>query len=537
MEENKEEVVVVENEGNKGNPNHEPAGAPGGKGGQFASAPGDDVGVMKLEIPEKYNDVQSKLSALIGRKKEALKQQAVDYVAANKDLVNPERQEVFDSMSREDMMGELKNEQLGFDAVKLKNASDEELRALLYAVAIDNEKIHITQQIEILKQQKKDIEKDIAQELAVNNMDGLSGVWAYSTKYPSDWKELSESGSIQKKRDWYQGILDNENSNAEEKLRAKIFLKKLDAFEEAGQEYEKAKEQINLKYIDELENIESLSNSLNEQLVNYNDDNPNVVLAREFQAKFQNPNAAYSKQRKDKATWMKNFDSAYSHFSSNAEKHWDSMSSAEHSVIKAYTGSGYSRFNKPLRGIKHDAGGYSFGYEGMQTFSEGVNNLTNAIDKCTWDEDIWLNRYIANYTSMFVLPGSSKKMSLEEMTEEQRDSLVGMSWTDNGFVSCGAAKGTGYHTGNIVFNIYCPKGVKMAYVAPYSASGHGENEMIIQRGYQYKITKVEKKGGHYYLDMEVILGSDKNKPMGNDLKKLGNEYYYKPRHEEGEAYD
>ena len=77
----------------------------------------------------------------------------------------------------------------------------------------------------------------------------------------------------------------------------------------------------------------------------------------------------------------------------------------------------------------------------------------------------------------------------------------------------------------------------MAYVAPYSSASKGENEMILQRGYSYRITKVEKKGGSYYLDMEVILGSDAQKPVGNDLKKIGNEFYYKPRHEVGEEYE
>ena len=77
----------------------------------------------------------------------------------------------------------------------------------------------------------------------------------------------------------------------------------------------------------------------------------------------------------------------------------------------------------------------------------------------------------------------------------------------------------------------------MIYAAPFSSVGSGENEMILQRGYSYRITKVERKGGAYYLDMEVILGSDSSKPVGNDLKKLGNEYYYKPRHELGENYD
>lgn len=40
------DVVIVENKGNKGNPNHEPAGSP--KGGQFASAPSVSLGINAL---------------------------------------------------------------------------------------------------------------------------------------------------------------------------------------------------------------------------------------------------------------------------------------------------------------------------------------------------------------------------------------------------------------------------------------------------------------------------------------------------------
>jgi hypothetical protein len=75
-------------------------------------------------------------------------------------------------------------------------------------------------------------------------------------------------------------------------------------------------------------------------------------------------------------------------------------------------------------------------------------------------------------------------------------------------------------------NIYCPKGTKMLYVDSISNfSGPGENETIIQRGYTYKITKVEKNKGKIWLDCEVVLGSDSTKYKKEKLEQLAEKYF------------
>ena len=50
--------------------------------------------------------------------------------------------------------------------------------------------------------------------------------------------------------------------------------------------------------------------------------------------------------------------------------------------------------------------------------------------------------------------------------------------------------------------------------------------MILQRGYTYRITKVERKGPKFYVDCEVILGSDEKNNITdmNELKKIGEKY-------------
>lgn len=551
MEDNEEKVITVNNEGGKGNPNHAPAGAPGGKGGQFVSGPeggadsselekpisdDDEMGVLELKKASNTT-LGNALKDFIGKKKEVLNQEAREFISQIEVGVNEENKNYYFSLSREEKVALLVNSPNGYDKRKLKFATDEQINALLFAEAFKNRYIQITQQLEILKQDKEKIQNEIDTVLSQNNIDGFSGIWAYSTKYPSDYVELKESGSIDKKKEYYNNVLNNPEAPLSEKIKAKQYMAKLEEFEKAGQEYEKLKSEYNLKYLDDLEEIELKTSELLEESKKYSSDSDLSKLANSYIERFTDKDANYSQERKDKAIWFKDIYSAYDYFSGKAGNHWASLSSAEKNVIAAYTGSGYSRFNKPLRGIAHDPYGYAFDEHGLNTFSEGVNNLTNAIDKCTWDEDIWVNRYIKNNTKMFKLPNSSQKRSLESMTDSELKMLENTSFVDGGFFSAGAAKGTGYHTGNIVFNVYCPKGTKMAYVAPYSSASKSENEMILQRGYEYRITKVERKGNYYFLDMEVVLGSDANKPMGNDLKKLGNEYYYKPRGSKGEDYE
>lgn len=536
MENEEEKVLTVENEGGKGNPNHKPAGSP--EGGQFTSGPesggDDDMGVIEVKEAPK-SALGNAIASFIKQKKEIANKEAEDFKGKIGGEISEENKQFYAGLTREQRLALLYESPVGYDKKKLKFATDEQLTALLYAEALQNIYPQYLQKIELLKKRQEEIDNEIQSKLDENNIDAFSGIWAYSTKHPSDYAELKESGSIDKKREYYKSVLENPNSPLGERIKAKQFSAKLDEFEQLGQEYENLKSQLISEHLDEVEEIEGKIVDLQNKAKDYEPGSDIIELSKSYVDKFIDKNSAYSADRKNKALWFKSMESAYSHFSVMAKQHWGTMTSSERSAIEEYTGSGYSRFNKPLRKISHAYDGYSMDIFG--TFSNGVNQLTNAIDKCTWDNDIWLNRFIKNNTNMFRLPGAKTARSLESMTDSELQSLVGTAFVDNGFMSCGSAKGTGYHTGSIIFNIYCPKGTHMAYVAPYSSASKSENEMIIQRGYEYRITKVERSGGRYYLDMEVVLGSDANKPVGNDLKKLGNEYYYKPRGQKGEDYD
>lgn len=83
----------------------------------------------------------------------------------------------------------------------------------------------------------------------------------------------------------------------------------------------------------------------------------------------------------------------------------------------------------------------------------------------------------------------------------------------------GVAKGTGF-SGDVIFNIYAPRGTKMMYCEPFSGFGNGagrnwdgiakqqsfgfESEMLLQRGTTFKITKIEKSNGTWYIDLDVV---------------------------------
>jgi len=107
-------------------------------------------------------------------------------------------------------------------------------------------------------------------------------------------------------------------------------------------------------------------------------------------------------------------------------------------------------------------------------------------------------------------------------TTEDLNNLVGKSFEDQGFYSASAHKGASFGLSkSVVINTYAPKGTKALYVNPISYfSGGSENEIILQRGYSYKITKAYKSNGKIFLDAEVVLGSDSKKHDDKKLKEL-----------------
>ena len=118
----------------------------------------------------------------------------------------------------------------------------------------------------------------------------------------------------------------------------------------------------------------------------------------------------------------------------------------------------------------------------------------------------------------------------EKLVEFATNKLKGRTGVDDSFGSCGNCKESYFGCKNVVWNIYCPAGTRAAYCEPFSdfggmhedgtyrpklawtgnskpvASDGNENEVLMQRGTKYRITKVEwnENTRKWYIDVEVI---------------------------------
>lgn len=246
----------------------------------------------------------------------------------------------------------------------------------------------------------------------------------------------------------------------------------------------------------------------------------------------------YSQDRKDAAYWFMNTSDADTVLRGNCSKVWQKAPKNQKYAAWDYT-AGSGKFNRPLTG--HAGGWYnrigkkkvSLDYEGA---GDEIRKLTNLIDKSEYDFDIWMQRGCDAVAIDDML--NLKGKSISSMSDSELQQLVGKTGRQYNFISTGVAKGKGF-SGNVICNIYAPKGTKMIYAEPYSnysgASNYehtsstkfwdgktkqnnfgSESEMIIQRGAKYRITKIEKEYGQIYIDMEVVIedGYDKFQQRG-----------------------
>lgn len=232
---------------------------------------------------------------------------------------------------------------------------------------------------------------------------------------------------------------------------------------------------------------------------------------------------AYSKERKDKALWSDDKRYVDSVMRGPTGEAWNKGTKKEREAIVEYTSS-YSKFNEPLRGIEYGTNRYlgvgntdlDAGYKHNGPM---LNAMTDMIDKCSYQHDMWLQRG-CGFGGMDKFFQCSPDLLRNGSQKELEQALLGTTPTEYGFMSMGSAKGQGF-SGNILMNIYAPAGTKMMYVEPFSHyGGHdynwdgkskqshfgGEFETIMQQGTQFRITKIERRGrsGTIYVDLEVI---------------------------------
>lgn len=246
----------------------------------------------------------------------------------------------------------------------------------------------------------------------------------------------------------------------------------------------------------------------------------------ETESKIKERADRYSKERKNKARWftgnLSKLDS-YKAYVPQLKEVWKNATMQEKEAVVDYTGGDYSWFNKPLRGFKKDDGYKASANPGevdLNEFGKGkeIEALTKLLDKSTLEQDTWLQRGIDQVGCKALLGIGS----IEDIDYPGSQLFLDTIITDYGFMSCSSSKyGSGYEGSDVILNIYCPKGTKALYVEPVSQYGQnygvdwdgqsgyteiGENETILQRGTQMKITKIEQNGlGQYFIDVEVLL--------------------------------
>lgn len=133
----------------------------------------------------------------------------------------------------------------------------------------------------------------------------------------------------------------------------------------------------------------------------------------------------------------------------------------EQDAIYGYTVS-YHNINEPLRGLT---------YYGSQTSAQldlqRIPLIEGIINKSSYNFDMWLQR-----GDKLVALKKFGLANFSTATDAEIKALIGATGTEGAFWSMEVAKGTGF-SGDVIFNIYAPRGTKMMYCEPFSGFGNG----------------------------------------------------------------
>ena len=361
-----------------------------------------------------------------------------------------------------------------------------------------NEKLKAEQKKALAKKQLElEAQKAaIQQQLDDFEVKTYSGIWYNKDVTTADWESLNIAG----KKQYYEGKFITETDPDLMKKYQDLY-KQLEELDTEGKSYHDIQQQLK-KIEQEISKVQAdLKKVESSGIIEAVDD-------------------AFTQERKDAAMWAKTTKEADAQLRSVCGDVWQAAKQAERRAIYDYT-SGSGKFNRPLSGFQGSWGQHNnkgvgmvdLNYEGA--FKE-IQDMTDIISKSSYDFDVWLQRGCGTEAieSFLHLPNGT----LGRMTHEQLQQFLGRDGRIYSFTSMGVAKGKGF-SGNVIMNIYAPKGTQIMYAEPFSAFGNGggkswdgispqstfgyESEMIIQRGASYTITKIEKSGGTIFIDVEV----------------------------------
>ena len=359
------------------------------------------------------------------------------------------------------------------------------------------------QQLNDLQQSENDIKNSMPENKT------YSGIWKDDVTL-EDWE--AKKGSIAAKEEYYlQKIMnapDTPIGNIQVKS-AKNNLLKLNEFNTLGEQYAAAKAQV----ANDLGLIQDKKKAVTEKLVKIG------------------VQGTYSEERKAAAyIWSspRDADGVLRHYTSDL---WSGLTSAEKKAIYGYT-AGSGKYNRPLSGFRGAWGPHSYvGIGNVDLDYEGggsaIRTMTEVVSRSSFNEDVWLRRG-CGYNAMDSFFGTSFG-TINTMTNEELQQYVGHSNRIAAFVSCGTTASTGFND-SVDMKIFMPAGTQAVYAEPFShygsdVNGSGvwqngtrglrwdgssgqsffssEDETIIQRGASFTCTKVERRGGRLYVELEV----------------------------------
>lgn len=194
----------------------------------------------------------------------------------------------------------------------------------------------------------------------------------------------------------------------------------------------------------------------------------------------------FTPERRNNALWCQSCDESRAALGSYERECFGKLSAPEQDALYKYTISSYQEMNSALRQSRASKSYHSY----------TIRDATSAIDKCALQEDVWTERGID-------FDGASAFLGLSKVNPSTVSGLVGKEVTEKGFCSTSAAKGTSFG-GDVTLNIYCPKGTKAVYTCIHS-SYPDENELLLQQGTQFRVTKAELGADQrVYIDLDVI---------------------------------
>lgn len=330
----------------------------------------------------------------------------------------------------------------------------------------------------LFTKEKKALVKDQMQfqkELDNFKIKTYSGIWKDDVS-TADY--ALKQGSIQAKKNYFEHKL-KYATDPDDIKKWQALLGDLDDFELNGKAYYEIQKKLN---------------------------QTNVKLTNLIKSgKISSPDDMFSDIRKQNALW---FDRAHGGFSA-ADKYFDPVAKVihkaatkkEHQGFYTYT-SASGGHNRPLAGFQKPWSQSGSGWEDrfyvgpkkvwidFEGKGDDIRGLTTLIQKSSYDQDVWLQsgQDFATIEGFLGL----KKGTLQNMTDAELQQFVGRRNIFEQFISTAVNEGGGsmFNSKPLKINFYAPKGSQMLYASDVGAFGKGENEMILQRGGTYEITKI-----------------------------------------------